>query len=101
MSEFPQEAFDNPTLGEATTAPFLDQLEAQNKEDFNARHEGREPRTVSAVNRFPQFMPAGSVPSSVQPELAFSDAGETNPDEDSPVAEDDFFNSEDFENDAS
>lgn len=71
-SEHP-ELVNNPTLGAATTNPFLDQVEAQSIEDHNARIEGREARTVIAENRYPQFMPSGSVPSSTKPELSFKD----------------------------
>lgn len=70
-SEHP-ELIANTTLGAVTTNPYLDQVEAQTIEDHNARIDGREPRTVIAENRYPQFMPSGSVPSSVQPELSFS-----------------------------
>jgi hypothetical protein len=66
------EAFENETLGEATTTPFLDQVEAQYKEDFNARHAGREARTVVAINRVPgKFISSSSVPSSVRDELVY------------------------------
>lgn len=71
LSQTNPELFENPTLGEATTNPYLDQQEAQATEDYNARLDGREPRTVIAKNRYPQFMPAGSVPSDVQPELEY------------------------------
>lgn len=70
------ELLENSTLGAATTTPFLDQVEKQNKEDFNARQEGREPRTVVVTNiadRFPGAVSAGSVPSYVQPTLAFEE----------------------------
>lgn len=75
MSEYPAEALANPTLGVAATSPFLDQVEKQNKEDFNARHEGREPRTVVTVDRVPgAFIPSGSVPSDwAEQQLAFKD----------------------------
>lgn len=89
LSETNPELFENPTLGEATTTPFLDQIEAQQKEDFNARHEGREPRTVVALNRIPgKFTPSGSVPSDYSEEIAFE--GETeSTEEELPVDEED------------
>lgn len=65
------ELFENETLGAATTSPFLDQLEEQKREDFNARLEGREPRIVVAEDRYPQFMPSGTVPSDIQPKLSY------------------------------
>lgn len=72
LSETNPELFENPTLGEATTSPFLDQVEEQKKEDFNARHEGREPRTVLALNRIPgKFIPSESVPSDYSEQLAY------------------------------
>jgi hypothetical protein len=79
LSETNPELFENKTLGAATTSPFLDQLEEQKKEDFNARLAGREPRTVVAEDRYPQFMPSGSVPSNIQPKLSY--LGESNEEE--------------------
>lgn len=70
------ELFENPTLGEATTNPFLDQVEEQRLEDRNARAKGREPRVVIAEGRFPKFISADSVPSSVKPELVYIDSSE-------------------------
>lgn len=73
LSQTNPELYENKTLGGACTSPFLDQVEKQNKEDFNARQEGREPRTVVALNRHPQFMGAETVPSDTKPELAYAD----------------------------
>lgn len=67
------ELFENKTLGAATVTPFLDQVEEQKKEDFNARIAGREPRTVIAEDRYPHFMDANTVPSDVQPKLSYID----------------------------
>ena len=74
LSQTNPELFENKTLGTATTAPFLDQVEAQQREDFNARYDGREPRNVVALNRIPgKFKPSGSVASSHKDEIAFED----------------------------
>lgn len=87
LSQTNPELFDNETLGEATTTPFLDQVEAQKVEDFNARYEGREPRNVVAIGRIPgKFKPSGSVPSDYSDEIAFADEYETPVDE-TPVDE--------------
>lgn len=86
LSQTNPELFENPTLGEATTAPFLDQVEAQKREDFNARHAGREPRTVVALNRIPgKFKPSGSVPSNYTDQIAFEE--EADPVDEIPVDE--------------
>lgn len=87
LSQTNPELFDNETLGEATTTPFLDQVEAQKVEDFNARHEGRDPRTVVAVNRIPgKFKPSGSVPSDYTDEVAFAEASvDESPVDEAPV----------------
>lgn len=71
LSQTNPELFTNKTLGEATTSPFLDQVEAQKKEDFNARKDNSEPRTVVAEERYPKYMPSGSVPSDIQPKLSY------------------------------
>jgi hypothetical protein len=90
------ELFSNPTLGEATKSPFLDQVEAQKIEDFNARDEDRAPRTVVAGNRYPQFMPSGTVSSDIQPDLSYSDGDPVN--EGTNVdGNDDPFSDEDYE----
>jgi hypothetical protein len=87
LSRTNPELFENKTLGEATTSPFLDQVEAQQREDFNARYAKREPRNVLALNRTPgKFKPSGTVPSDYKDEIAFE--GEENEREDSPVDED-------------
>jgi hypothetical protein len=67
------ELFTNPTLGAATTSPFLDQVTEQAKEDFNARVAKRQPRTVIAEDRYPKFMKADTVPSNIQPKLSYVD----------------------------
>lgn len=88
----------NPTLGEATATPFLDQVEAQRIEDFNARIEGREPLTVLAEGRYPHFMSAESVPSSTKDELTYVEAGVPVDGENSGEDEDpELFTGEDFE----
>lgn len=78
LSRSNPELFENKTLGEATTSPFLDQVQEQQKEDFNARQEGREARTVVAVDRYPKFMDANTVPSDSQPKLKFSNGDPIN-----------------------
>lgn len=94
LSSTNPELFENETLGDATTSPFLDQVEAQKKEDFNARLEGREPRIVVAEERYPHFMPSGSVPSDVQPKLSY--LGEESSNSEDETAEVDEFNIEDY-----
>lgn len=76
LSQTNPELFANPTLGAATVTPFLDQVEEQKKEDFNARIAGKEPRTVIAEDRYPHFMGAGTVPSNVQPKLSYIEPDE-------------------------
>lgn len=81
------ELFNNPTLGAATTNAFLDEVEAQNKEDRSARIAGRDPRTIVAVNRYPHYMPSGSVPSNVQDQVVYLDEVDTD-DNGAPIVED-------------
>ena len=61
--------FKNPTLGEANPTVFLDEVELQNIEDKAARFEKREPSVARRAVRYPTYMPSGSVPSSVKPEV--------------------------------
>jgi hypothetical protein len=49
--------WDNPTLGEAVNLPFLDELEAQQMEDYAARVEGRPARRVMHYPRKHEYMP--------------------------------------------
>lgn len=46
------ELLDNPTLG-AQNLPFLDELEAQERENYQAATEGREPMLIRRKNRQP------------------------------------------------
>lgn len=73
MVDVNPEIWDNETLGEAVDNQFLDEVEAQSKEDRAARREGRAPREVQREVRFPTMMPSGSVPSSVSDKLKFVD----------------------------
>lgn len=75
------ELFSNETLGDANKSPYLDQVALQAKEDFNARQEGREPRTVIAEDRDNKFKPSGSVPSDIQPKLSFKEDANSEDDE--------------------
>lgn len=65
MTDVDPKIWENPTLGAAGAGPFLDEVEMQAKEDYNARREGREPRVAYHVDRYPKLMHANSVPSSV------------------------------------
>src|SRR5687768_15976090 len=64
MTDVDPKIWENPTLGEAAAGPFLDEVEAQAKEDYNARREGREPLVDYHVDRYPKY-PETSVPSSI------------------------------------
>ncbi|MGS2592235.1 hypothetical protein [Streptomyces hebeiensis] len=111
MSELDPEIWKNKTLGAASTNPFLDEVEAQKKEDRVARIEQREPMIAVHHPRFPQMPPSGSVPSKVT-QIEFIEPGEVIPDEpgsgieepnstspDDNNEEDDLFTMEDFEDD--
>lgn len=63
------ELFKNPTLGEANPTTFLEEVELQSNEDRAARVEKREPSVARRKVRYPSYMPSGSVPSSVKPEV--------------------------------
>lgn len=81
MVDVDPKIWDNPTLGEATNNLFLDEVEAQAKEDRAARREGRTPETIQREVRYPTMPPSGSVPSSVSDKLVVISKGE----EESPV----------------
>lgn len=74
MVDVNPEIWKNQTLGEAVDNQFLDEVEAQSKENRAARREGRPPREVQRVVRYPQMTPSGSVPSNIQDELKFVDS---------------------------
>lgn len=76
MVDVNPEIWENPTLGEAVDNQFLDEVEAQSKEDRAARREGRAPREVQREVRYPTMTPSGSVPSSVSDKLTFVKSGE-------------------------
>ena len=50
MTDYDMTIHNNPNLGKSHL-PFLDEIEAQNKENENARREGREPRTIVSRER--------------------------------------------------
>lgn len=64
MTDVDPKIWENHTLGAAGAGPFLDEVEAQAKEDLNARRDGREPRIAYHVDRYPKFMDL-NVPSNV------------------------------------
>lgn len=72
MTDLDPKIWENPTLGAAGAGPFLPEVEAQLAENKNAREEGREPRTVEYVHRYPKYLPSGCVPS-VQCDVLFKD----------------------------
>lgn len=85
--EVDPEIWKNPTLGSVGAGPFLNEIEKQSQEDYNARREGREPKVVEYVKRYPQMMPSGTIPS-VQDEFVFLDPGDvSNEQPNPPVAE--------------
>lgn len=61
------ELFENPTLGEASPTRFLEEVEAQKVEDWQARIEKREPGVAVREVRYPSLMPSHTVPSTVAP----------------------------------
>lgn len=73
MTDLDPIIWQNKTLGSVGAGPFLDEVEAQTKEDLLARQEGREPRIAEHVNRYPQMPPSGSVPSLVE-EVTWKDS---------------------------
>jgi hypothetical protein len=66
MTDLDPAIWQNKTLGEVGAGPFLDEVEAQAKEDHVARQEGREPRIAVHVQRYPQLPPSGSVESNIE-----------------------------------
>jgi len=72
MTDLDPEIWQNKTLGAEGAGPFLPELEKQQIEDSNARREGREPKVVEYLNRYPKFVESGSVPSEQQ-EFAYID----------------------------
>lgn len=64
MTDVDPKIWENPTLGAVGAGPFLDEVEAQSKEDYNARREGREPRVAYHVDRYPKYAEL-NVPSGV------------------------------------
>lgn len=104
MTDLDPSIWENKTLGAATATPFLDEVEAQRTEDFNARKGGYEPRVAVRVNRHPQLAPSGSVHSSVADEVILVDPATVDftTNEVTPVAEDsdeELFSSEDYDHD--
>lgn len=81
MVDLDPRIWDNPTLGAAVNLPFLDELEAQQTEDYAARVEGRAPRKVVHYPRHPEFMIGElTVPSNIT-QLQYVDAdGDGKPD---------------------
>lgn len=59
------ELFENPTLGEASPVPFLEEVEAQRVEDRQARIDKREPGVAVRDVRYPTLAPSNTVPSTV------------------------------------
>lgn len=55
MTDVDPKIWENPTLGAVGAGPFLDEVEAQAKEDYNARREGREPRIAYHPDRYPKY----------------------------------------------
>lgn len=66
MTDLDPEIWNNPTLGSVGSGPFLPEVEAQQAEDYNARKEGRLPKTVVYTENYPKYLPSGSVPSHVE-----------------------------------
>lgn len=98
MTDVDPKIWENQTLGSVGAGPFLDEVEAQAKEDYNARREGREPRVAFHPERYPKY-PELNVPSYVSTlEMLPPGSDVDNPPvtedkvevigEDSPVAED-------------
>ncbi|MFE1914974.1 hypothetical protein [Streptomyces anandii] len=89
MTDLDPEIWKNKTLGAEGAGPFLPELEKQQIEDVNARREGREPKVVEYVHRYPKFTESGSVPSEqqefnfVEPETTYSWENTTPTDPDS------------------
>jgi len=81
------ELFANPTLGEAVTNRFLDEVELQENENRSAKAEGREPLIAQREVRYPTETPSGSVHSNVHDvvNLVESNSGEVS-EGDAPVA---------------
>lgn len=72
MTDLNPEIWNNPTLGSVGAGPFLPEIELQQQEDRNARLEGREPKLVEYVHRYPKMMESGSVPS-IRNDVEFKD----------------------------
>lgn len=71
MTDLDPEIWDNPTLGAAAPNKRLDVIERQETEDYAAKIEGREPRTLVADNNYPGYVQpvserTGTVPSNAQ-----------------------------------
>jgi hypothetical protein len=67
MTDLDPEIWNNPTLGSATTTPFLDVLEEQELENRRAKAEGRKPMVAKRDIVYPDYIPSGSVPSDIHP----------------------------------
>ena len=63
MTDLDPKIWENPTLGEAGAGPFLPEIELQQAEDRNARLDGREPKIVEYVHRYPKLAENVTVPS--------------------------------------
>lgn len=55
MTDVDPKIWENPTLGAVGAGPFLDEVEAQAREDYNARREGREPLIAYHRDRYPKY----------------------------------------------
>ncbi len=96
MTDLDPEIWNNPTLGSVGSGPFLPEVEAQEKENYNARKEGREPKTVVYTENYPKYIPSGSVPSHVET-LEFIEPGAIANDNTSPEESDSVDSSSDGE----
>lgn len=52
MTDLDPKIWDNPTLGSASTLPYLDEVEAEITENHLAKVEKRRPRTIEHLPRF-------------------------------------------------
>jgi hypothetical protein len=71
------ELFSNPTLGEAVTNRFLDEVELQEAEDRSARAQNREPLIARREVRYPSETPSGSVHSNVHDVVNLVESGDS------------------------
>jgi hypothetical protein len=75
MTDLDPEIWNTPNLGSASPVPFMDEVEAQRVEDYDARLNNREPLIARRApeDRAPHFMEPHTVPSSVDIKVNLTD----------------------------